>query len=198
MFTASTTALMGTELLRMYPDFRTDYAKFDREVPSFFFQMPRLLIRNAYARRKKILDKLTAWNSAMLAQCGGEAADPQGEAWEPVFGSRVNRARQKYYAEKGMEMRSRAGMDLGWIFALSSNSITAAGWMLMHILNPDDESGLKRRIMDELHSAKNDDGSLHIATLISLPLLQSIWQEVIHFFFASFDGWLIELGLTAV
>jgi cytochrome P450 len=53
--------------------------------------------------------------------------------------------------------------------------------MLMHILSSDDET-LMPRVMKELDMVKRPDGTLDVPTLISLPLLQSIFQEVLRMY----------------
>ena len=75
-------------------------------------------------------------------------------------------------------MRTRAGMDLGFLFGLSSNAIPAAGWMLLHILDPEGDQLLLSRVMEELERARRDDGTLDIPTLIGLPLLHGVLHEV--------------------
>jgi len=127
--------------------------------------------------------RLGAWQRQMLEECGNEAVDPDGDVeWEPVFGSRANRARQKYYTARGLNIRARAGMDLGFLFGLSSNAIPAAGWMLMHTLNPNGDRSLLGRVVEELRSAERADGSLDIPTLVNLPLLQSVFNEVLRLY----------------
>ena len=183
IFQASTTAFMGSRILEIYPNLRADFFDFDRHMLTMFFRVPKWLSPTAYNVRDRTLDGLVRWQQQMLAECSDNPADPDGSIdWEPVFGSRANRARQRYYASRGLKLRTRAAMDLGFLFGLSSNAIPAAGWMLMHILNPQGDASLCGRIMDELATAERSDGSLDIPTLAALPLLQSVFHEVLRLY----------------
>ena len=183
LFKASTTMFMGSRLLEMFPDLREAFFDFDRHMLTMFFGVPKLLSPTSYKVRERALGGLIKWQQQMQEECDGEPADPDGDIdWEPVYGCRANRARQRYYASRGLNLKTRAGMDLGFLFGLSSNAIPAAGWMLMHILNPQGDSTLLNRVMEELETAQRDDGSLDIPILIVLPLLQSLFQEVLRLY----------------
>ncbi|KAL2048850.1 hypothetical protein ABVK25_010908 [Lepraria finkii] len=183
MFNASTTAFMGSRMLEVYPNLREDFFNFDRVVLTMFFGIPKWLSPKAYNVREKTLGGLIEWQQQMQEECKSNPADPDGDVdWEPVYGSRTNRARQRYYASRGLNMRTRAGMDLGFLFGLSSNAIPGAGWMLLHILDPEGDQSLLSRVMEELERARRDDGTLDIPTLIGLPLLQSVLHEVLRLY----------------
>ena len=179
MFTASTTALLGETILKMYPNYCEDFFNFDQEFLAFYFQLPKILLRDAYARRDRILDKLEEWSRAMHEESGGTPIDPEGPAWEPLFGSRLNRARQLDYKKRKLNSRSAAALDLGITFGLSSNAIPATNWMLMHILNPKGDPTLLGHVMNEITKAERPDGSIDIPVLVSSPLIQSIWTETL-------------------
>lgn len=183
MFNASTTAFMGSRMLEVYPNLREDFFNFDRVMLTMFFGIPKWLSPKAYNVREKTLGGLIEWQQQMQEECKGNPADPDGDVdWEPVYGGRTNRARQRYYASRGLNMRTRAGMDLGFLFGLSSNAIPGAGWMLLHILDPEGDQSLLSRVMEELERARRDDGTLDIPTLIGLPLLQSVLHEVLRLY----------------
>ena len=183
MFKASTTAFMGSRLLEVYPELREDFFVFDRHPLTMFFRVPKLLSPEAYNVREKALSGLVRWQQQMQEECKSNPLDPDCDVnWEPLYGSRANRARQQYYASRSLNTRSRAGMDLGFLFALSSNAIPAAGWMLLHILNPEGDATLLNRVMEELKRVERDNGSLDVPTLVALPLLQSAFHEVLRLY----------------
>ncbi|KAK4690336.1 hypothetical protein P7C71_g6432, partial [Lecanoromycetidae sp. Uapishka_2] len=183
MFNASTTAFMGSRLLEVYPNLREDFFVFDQYMLTMFFGIPKWLSPTAYKVREKALGGLVEWQRRMQEECKGTILDPDGDVdWEPVYGSRVNRARQRYYASRGLNMRTRAAMDLGFLFGLSSNASPATGWMLFHILNAEGEKTLLSRVMEGLESVTGEDGTLDIPSLLALPLLQSILHEVLRLY----------------
>ncbi|KAK5110468.1 hypothetical protein LTR62_005819 [Meristemomyces frigidus] len=182
MFTASTTALMGEQLLQMYPEFCEDFFGFDGDFLKFFFKLPEFSMREAVARRAKIFERFQVWGREMLRLSGGHVVDPEGPAWEPFFGARLNRARQLDFRVRNLNDRTAATLNVGMIFGLSSNVIPATNWMLMEILKPDAEPTLLPRVMEELCQAEKPDGSIDIPTLVSQPLLQSIWTETLRLY----------------
>lgn len=183
MFNASATAFMGSKLLEVYPDLRDDFFAFDRVMLTMFFGIPKWLSPAPYRIREKTLGGLIEWQRRMQEECKCNPPDPDSDVdWEPVYGSRVIRARQRYYASRGLNTRTRAGMDLGFLFGLSSNAIPATGWMLMHILNEEGEKSLLSRVMEELETARRDDGTLDIPTLLALPLFHSTLHEVLRLY----------------
>lgn len=183
MFNASTTAFMGTRMLEVYPDLREDFFAFDRVMLTLFFGIPKWLSPAAYKVREKALGGLMEWHRRMQEESKGRPLDPDGDVgWEPMYGSRANRERQRYYASRSLSMRTRAGMDLGFLFGISSNAIPATGWMLTHILNDKDGQSLLSRVMEELEGAKRDDGTLDIPALLALPLLHSVLHEVLRLY----------------
>lgn len=181
MFTASCYALLGEKLLEMYPTFCEDFYGFDGEFLMFFFRFPGFLIKDAVQRRDRIFDNLEKWSKEMYRLSGGTPVDPEGPAWEPLFGSRLNRARHLDYEARGLNSRSSAALDLGITFGLSSNAIPAAGWMLFHILAPGNPK-LLERVLAEIKISRKDDGDLDVPTLVVQPLLQSIWTETLRLY----------------
>ncbi|KAK5175738.1 uncharacterized protein LTR77_000877 [Saxophila tyrrhenica] len=179
MFTASTTALFGEEFFKYYPNYCEDFFYFDMQFMSFFFGFP---MREASRRREQTFEKLQAWSKAMHEKSGGTPVDPEGPAWEPLFGSRLNRARQINYKERKLNARSSSALDLGITFGLSSNVIPATGWMLMNILNPKGDPNLLGRVLAELKEAEKSDGSIDVPVLINQPLIQSIWTETLRLY----------------
>jgi hypothetical protein len=126
MFKASTAAFMGQRVLEIYPEMEPDFFLFDRHMLSLFFGIPKLFSFDAHKVRNRMLDRLELFNKIADEESKGTPANPQGDVkWEPIYGSRANRARQYFYREVGLSMRARAGLDLGFLFGLSSNAIPA-------------------------------------------------------------------------
>jgi hypothetical protein len=183
MFKASTTALMGQRILEVYPGLCDDFFAFDSVMLTMFFGIPKWIVPKAYAIRARTLDGLEKWHVQMREDGKGKPVDPEGGVkWEPVYGSRLIRARQLFYETRGISTRSRASIDLGFMFGLSSNAIPATGWMLLHILNPGADKTLLPRVMMELESARREDGTLDLTVLLGLPLLQAVFHEVLRLY----------------
>jgi len=183
VFKASVNALMGSRLLELYPTLEHDFFSFDRYMMTMFFGIPNFIAPQAYRVRTKTLDGIVQWHNKLQEEGNGTPVDPDGDVkWEPNYGSRMNRARQVFYKTIGLSIKGKASFDLGIMFALLSNTTPAVGWTLMHLFNPTGDTTLLPRVMAELSTARRSDGSLDIPTLISLPLLQSIFQEVLRLY----------------
>ena len=182
MFTASTNTFMGSRLLEVYPNLREDFFEFDRHMLTLFFGVPRLIDPIAYRVRERTVQGLSEWHEKVQQECKDPVDLGGDSAWSSIHGSRANRARQKYYSSRGLQTTTRARFDLGFLFAISSNAIPAAGWMLMHILNLHGDKTVLPQVMEELKTAERADGSLDISILVSLPLVQSIYNEILRLY----------------
>jgi hypothetical protein len=186
MFKASISTFMGDKILEMIPSLEDDFFAFERDILTMFFGIPRWIAPGPYAARDSALGKLEKWQESTYSTAW-PPADPDGEvAWEPNWGSRLNRARQFYYEKAGISFRSRAGFDLGFIFGLATNVVPATAWMLAHLLDPrvneKDRTSTMQRVMDEIQNARLPNSDLDIHTLTNAPLLNSIFTEVLRLY----------------
>lgn len=174
-FHASIVSLGGTKLLEMYPDISGEFWAWDEGLVGMLFGTPRLFARAAYSARDNLVDKLEKWLAAGYAASANDS-DPD---WEPNFGARVMRKRHEYYAQQKMSLRGQASADLIFFGGILTNAIPTIGWMLMHILSPTNPPELRSWVMDEIKSAQRGDGSIDVPLLSKLPLLNSMFHEVL-------------------
>jgi len=180
MLRASTISLCGSTILDHVPNLPTDFWRWDDGLIGMLFGTPRLFAKEAYDARDRLLDGLTGWLEA------GYAATAQAEStdvdWEPHFGARVMHKRHEYYAQQRLTLRTQAGADLIFLGGILSNAIPATGWLLMHLLDPGTDDDILRDVLAELRTAERADGTIDIATLTSLPLLNSTFHEVLRLY----------------
>ena len=174
-FHASMVSLGGTKLLEMYPHISSEFWAWDEGLVGMLFGTPRLFARAAYSARDSLVDKLEQWLAAGYA-ASTEDSDPD---WEPNFGARVMWKRHEYYAQQKMSLRGQASADLIFFGGILTNAIPTIGWMLMHILSPTNPPELHSWVMDEVKSAQREDGSIDVPLLSKLPLLNSMFHEVL-------------------
>lgn len=175
LFHASVVSLGGSKLTEMFPDISSDFWTWDEGLIGMLFGTPRPFARPAYEARDKLVDKLEKWLKAGYAEPAVEN-DPD---WEPTFGARVMRKRHEYYAQQKMSLRGQASADLIFFGGILTNAIPSIGWMLMHILSPTNPPELRSWVMDEIKSAQREEGSIDVPTLATLPLLNSMFHEVL-------------------
>lgn len=184
MFASSTNALMGSRLLEVYPELPRDFFDYDSYMLTLLFGIPKFFAPDAYASLDKVMAGMLRWHKIALEECEGRPASPLDSSlkWEPIFGSRVNRARQNYYLARGLKSETGSRLDLGFIFGLSSNAIPCTGWILLHLLDPNGDPKILSRIIEELNTAVKEDGTLNMPVLLGLPLLQSVFNEILRLY----------------
>ncbi len=112
MFTASTTAFLGSRVLEMNPDFAKDFWVFEENFLNLIYGLPRFLARSGNEARDRLVDGATQWLED--AQRHGDVENT--EDWDPYFGSRFVREREKMDQTMGLATRSRAGVKVGLLF----------------------------------------------------------------------------------
>ncbi|GAB7362374.1 hypothetical protein MBLNU230_g2699t1 [Neophaeotheca triangularis] len=128
-------SLVGTNFLTNYPDFFDDIWTFDRGFLLLAAGLPRWLpipiLTRAHIARKRLLDRLTTFHSALEAQANG--SDP-GPDWRDLddIGDLV-RARIPIYRKHNWSLRARASTELALLWATNANSNSLIFWMLNHI-----------------------------------------------------------------
>ncbi|KAF7846362.1 hypothetical protein BT93_L4499 [Corymbia citriodora subsp. variegata] len=203
MFRSSITALMGSRLLEVFPDFEAHFYQFDSDVQAMFFSTPKWMMPGAFVNRDKVLDTLVKWHDVVISETNDTIADPDTVAWDPYYGSRITRKRQQYYREIGLERKlAWAGLDLGLMFAIASNAVPATGWMLMHILqsvsNPPQspEESLYTHVTSEIITARNEDGTFDISKLCALPIFNSTFSETLRLYADTLINRMLPYDLT--
>jgi hypothetical protein len=112
MFTASTTALLGSRVLEMNPNLAKDFWVFDENMLKLVYGLPRLLARRGHEARDHLVDSATRW----LEDANGNGDINSTEDWDPYFGSRFVREREKMDSRTGLGSRSRAAIKVGLLF----------------------------------------------------------------------------------
>lgn len=118
MFAASTEALFGSELLRIVPSLNKDFWTYDHHFPTLLRLPYRWLAPRAYKARDRMLENIRKWHAHAKAHSDYDRIEPQDPDWEPYFGTKYVRARQKFFHDIDlMDANGRAADDLGLIIA---------------------------------------------------------------------------------
>ncbi len=112
MFTASTTAFLGSRVLELNPDFARDFGVFDENMLKLVYGLPRILARNGHEARDRLVDGATRW----LEDANTHGDVDSTEDWDPHFGSRFVREWEKMNRKAGLGAKSRAGIKVGLLF----------------------------------------------------------------------------------
>ena len=198
MFQASTISFLGDNIFKSYPTtsrnssqsiasepdvFAKDFFEFDQYFIAMYMGLPRFFAPQGWDARDRLLNAFTAWGQSWLdARDSNDEVVSSEAIWEPRFGSRFMREREKIYDTRKMTARGRAGVDLGLLFGISSNAIPATGWILMEILT---DPELKANVLAELQSSEafqwtnTENPAIDIQAVLGLPWLNATYQEVL-------------------
>lgn len=112
VFTASTTAFLGSRVLEMNPSFARDFWAFDENMLKILYGLPRFLARRGHQARDDLMDGASRW----LEDANSHGDIDIVEDWDPYFGSRFIREREKLNQRSGLCRRSRAAINIGLLF----------------------------------------------------------------------------------
>lgn len=112
MFTASTTALLGSKVLELNPDLAKDFWVFDENMLKLVYGLPRLLARKGHEARDRLVEGAVGW----LEDAKRSGDIDSAEDWDPWFGSRFSREREKMDQKMGLGIRARAGIKIALLF----------------------------------------------------------------------------------
>lgn len=129
------TALFGTDFMENFPDIWGPFEPFDAGFRTLISQVPSWIPmrarQRALAARRKILKYTREFNEAMDKYLDGE--DP-GVRWQDMDNvSEIMKERAKVYRKLNMSMETRAGGDLGILWATNANTNMLTVWMLFEI-----------------------------------------------------------------
>lgn len=117
---AAVNAVFGPHLLRLNPGFIQDFWKFNPTITPMFMGVPQWLFSGMYSRRNRLRDAVMKWHAFAHENYDLSLSpkDEDGPAWEEFFGSRLNRKRQKLFANfEEMDPKARAAEDFSFAWA---------------------------------------------------------------------------------
>jgi hypothetical protein len=118
VFNASTKALFGPYFFNLNPKVTTEFWEFDNHMPNLFKNLPRFLIPKAFRARDKILASIKKWHTFANKNCDLNDEKQQNVEWEPFFGSKLIRDRQRSFRGiDGYDADAMAAQDLALLWA---------------------------------------------------------------------------------
>ncbi|KAI5861438.1 cytochrome P450 [Durotheca rogersii] len=181
---SSIEALAGSKVLELCPQLVEDILVFQSYVPDFLHLRPRWLVPEAYRVRKRILDGFKKWEEHALKHSDCSQVGPEDAEWEPYWGTKLVRVRQQYTRNaKGMNADARATENLGFIFTSTTNITTSIFWFILEALK---DPRLFEQLTGEVAQCRAGDGNrFNLSKLVTQPLLQSTYAEVLRLYVAT-------------
>ncbi|CAI7633730.1 unnamed protein product [Penicillium crustosum] len=170
-------AMMGSQLLEMYPGIVEDFWEFEHQVPNYSHGLPRWMIPSACKTRDRLLANIKAWNRLANRESDYRQHGEDGPEWDKFFGSKYIKAREDYMRKYGMNNDSIVSENLALLFGSNANAVPAVFW---YILESFKDLELQENLKIELQGClKPETGDLDIPKFSTKPLLQSTYAEVL-------------------
>ncbi|GIK04692.1 hypothetical protein Aspvir_008785 [Aspergillus viridinutans] len=191
IFHAAVKALFGPYLLSLTPSFEEDFWEYVDETPTLMKSMPRWMVPKAYGARDRVFAAVKTWHRFARAHSDYRQNSPEDPDWDEYWGSSWLKVRQQFGTRHGVRMRPEPPRKdridyltrkFGSNYSANANAILSAVWLALHIYSDADLNQLLQPEFDRaiIHDAAQD-GPLQfdLTKLVSSPLLQSVYSEVL-------------------
>ncbi|KAK2839356.1 hypothetical protein FQN49_006220 [Arthroderma sp. PD_2] len=176
-------ALCGPRLIEKNPGFIESFWTFDLNVHYLNIGILTSFKTDAYNARDQCIQAIIEWKKAAI-QDSKNTIYPNSMLWDDIWGLKVMRDRDEMYSRfpEFSDDTTRAGSDLGIIWACNDNLIPLAAWLIHQIL---ESPSLHARCMKAFNQARlpPQAGSViprfNTDVLVRNPLLLSVYNEVL-------------------
>jgi hypothetical protein len=117
MLMATTMSLVGPNFLEECPAFAKDLWDYDEAFFTLLLGTPRFLCHRGWDARNRLLAATKRWLTRAWAGYDWQDEKKQALEWEPLFGHRVVRERERALKDYGISIDGRAAMQAGMIWA---------------------------------------------------------------------------------
>ncbi|KAJ5606910.1 hypothetical protein N7537_003529 [Penicillium hordei] len=179
-------AMMGSQLLEMYPGIVEDFWEFEHQVANYSRGLPRWMMPSAYKTRARLLANLKAWNRRANRESDYRQYGEEGPEWDEFFGSKYIKAREDYMRKYGMDDDSIVSENLALLFGgefsterprSNANAVPAVFWYIFESFK---DLELQANLQTELQDClKPETSDFDIPKFSTKPLLQSTFAEVL-------------------
>jgi cytochrome P450 len=190
MLRAAMEAQCGESPFRLNDDFDRDFWAFDEAMPTLLKETPRWLAPRAWASRDKMVANLRRWLEHADQRFDWTDEDQVEAGWEPLYGSRLVRGRQRLFRDTNGSKEADANQQLGLLWATNSNSIPSTFYALLGVLLSDN---LRTRTLAEIDAALDSSTTatatstdFNLTKLCSGKLLNSLYLETLRYAFGIF------------
>ncbi|KAF4775274.1 hypothetical protein HER10_EVM0008585 [Colletotrichum scovillei] len=180
MAEAATISLAGRKLIEDHPEFVDTFWEFDTIAMQLMYGLPTWINPRPKQIQRKTLAMMSDFLTDAWAKFDWNGPDADAD-WEPIFGSRLQREHSKFWEKKRFSLQSRAGMYIGSITGINSNSVPQTAWAVMEVVK---DRSLFQAVRQEVDSVsiidpKTGKPTFDVGELVTLPLLQSIYVETL-------------------
>ncbi|KAI1407900.1 putative cytochrome P450 [Hypoxylon sp. FL1857] len=175
-----TEALFGPSVFELNPKLIDAFWDLDSQIFPLALGIPKWLYPRPHRKQEYFFSMIGKWIDDGWAKFdwNSPAADAD---WEPRFGARINREVLLWIKERGLSNQFSTGSLAMFVFGLNSNSIPTTMWVILEIVK---DPGLLQLVREEVATTYVTDPetksrTIDVDKLVKLPLLQSIFTEVL-------------------
>ncbi|KAI8271235.1 hypothetical protein K4K58_000113 [Colletotrichum sp. SAR11_239] len=123
IFHAATEAFCGDQIFRLCPNLCKEFWEFDEALPSLISGTPKFLNGKALAARAVLLKNIKTWHNFARENFDWNDTEAVHAEWEPIYGARIMRERQKMFKNIETSEDGSASYDLGRVAILYSRPL---------------------------------------------------------------------------
>ncbi|KAI0006822.1 putative cytochrome P450 [Xylariaceae sp. FL0662B] len=177
--TAATKAVLGPRIIDANPNFMEVFWRYERFVEPLAFGLLTSLNRQGRQARDQFRDMCYRWYRLAIQEFkSDDIISCNNLDWEPAFGSLVSRKLAWWVKSFDFSAQSQGAAFSLFLFGLHANTIPISAWIIMELIR---DPELFRAVREEVAQANEgtNNESLNHEKVASLPLLQSIYTEVL-------------------
>lgn len=202
MAIAATRSMLGNRIMDLYPDIVEAFWDWEQYGETLAFGMAEWLNRRAVAARNRFCDMCFRWYKIASQEYNQERVGHNIRVgdWDPIFGSQMTRGHYRWINDFEFSDRTIGGIfalfSFGYVqnkfnqacsdalltsaHRLHANTIPIGTWMVMEIIkDPDLYRAVQEEIAQAVITGHTCSQFLDYTKLASLPLMQSIYTEVL-------------------
>ncbi|KAF2829100.1 cytochrome P450 [Ophiobolus disseminans] len=182
MAIAATRSTLGQRIMELCPDIIEAFWDWEQYGETLAFGLAEWLNRRAVAARNRFSDMCFRWYVKAREEYDQDRVGENIQVgdWEPIFGSEMSRGHVRWIRDFDFSDRTIGGIFALFSFGLHSNTIPIGTWMLIEIIkDPDLHRAVQEEISETIIKGHTCSEYLDYKKLASLPLIQSIYTEVL-------------------
>ncbi|KAF4636505.1 hypothetical protein G7Y89_g1575 [Cudoniella acicularis] len=181
MSTAATRSVLGSRIIDVNPGFIDAFWEYDKVAETLAFGLPTWLNKKGVLARDRLCAMCRKWYEIANQELDWDSVESNQDAdWEPVFGLRISRALARWAKSFDFSVESISAVYTLFLFGLHANTIPICTWVMIELIRDPD---LFQAIKEEISQADLTDGddlkSLNYRKLATLPLLNSVYTEIL-------------------
>ncbi|KFA54597.1 hypothetical protein S40293_02256 [Stachybotrys chartarum IBT 40293] len=177
--TAATQAVIGKQVLDINPGFVDAFWQYEKHVEKLAFGLPGWFNKPAIQARERFRKMLTKWFESIKNNIDYETVASEEADQIPLFASRVSRNLAHWTNSFNFSSDNVGAIYALFLFGLHANTVPVSCWLMMELIN---DPELFRAVQEELAgvcSAGAAGPKINVQKLMMLPLMQSIYTEVL-------------------